>query len=307
MKTKARTLLGLICFGARRTGGLPRVRLMKYAFLLSRDAGARLPESGVYEFVPYKYGPFSFELYHDLAKLHEKGYVVPDGADGAVKIASGSEGQAREQIEALPWQVREALADLPAKYKDTSHDDLLREVYSRFPWYAVNSERPDLAPSPPPQKRQADLAVYTVGYEGQSADGFFDRLLRTGIRAIADVRRNPVSRKYGFSRSAMSSIAEKLDLRYVHMPALGIDSQRRRNLRTRHDHERLLAWYVADLPRRTVHVQAAGEFVSSQPTVLTCVESDPSLCHRTKLARALSERTGLPVLDIGPSDAEGAP
>jgi len=306
MKTKARTLLGLICFGASRAGGLPRIRLMKYAFLLSRDGEALVPESAGYEFVPYKYGPFSFELYHDLTKLQEKGYVVPDGPDGALKIASESEGQAREQVEALPWKVREPLADLPAKYRDTSHDDLLREVYSRFPWYAVNSERPDLAPSPLPQKRQADPAVYTVGYEGRSIDGFFDSLLRTGIRAIADVRRNPVSRKYGFSRSAMSSIAGKLDVRYRHMPALGIESQRRRDLRTRDDYEQLLAWYEADLPRRTEHVQAAGEFISSQPTVLTCVESDPSLCHRTRLARAISERTGLPVLDIGPSDAEGA-
>jgi len=304
MKTKARALLGLVYFGVRRAGALPRVRLMKYAFLLSPDAQGVLGSAG-YGFVPYKYGPFSFELYHDLSKLCDQGYVIPDGSDGPLRIASESEGRAREQVEALPCDIREALAAIPAKYQDSSQDDLLREVYCRFPWYAVNSERPDLAPSPRPQKPKADLAVYTVGYQRQSVDGFFDRLLRTGIRAIMDVRRNPVSRKYGFSRSAMGSIAEKLDLRYVHMPALGIDSQRRRSLRTRGDHERLLAWYGGDLPRRIEHVEVAAQFVSSQPTVLTCVESDPSLCHRTTLARALSERTGLRVLDIGPSGAEG--
>lgn len=58
-------------------------------------------------------------------------------------------------------------------------------------------------------KSCAPIAVDTAGYEGKSIDMFFDYLLRQGIKTIVDVRFNPGSRKYGFSKKHFREIAKK--------------------------------------------------------------------------------------------------
>src|SRR5690606_23222120 len=103
-------------------------------------------------------------------------------------------------------------------------------VYSRFPWYAQNTERHDLVhkvvePTPP-----AEPAAYTVGYEGKCIDGFLAGILRSGVRRIVDVRRNPISRKYGFAKSTLSRHLTYLGIGYLHMPELGIASEERADL-----------------------------------------------------------------------------
>ena len=45
-------------------GEMSKLRLVKLMFLISK----RIP---LYYFVPYKYGPFSFQLYHDLSRLEK--------------------------------------------------------------------------------------------------------------------------------------------------------------------------------------------------------------------------------------------
>ena len=50
---------------------MSKLRLVKLMFLISK----RIP---LYYFVPYKYGPFSFQLYHDLLSLEKDGFVSID-------------------------------------------------------------------------------------------------------------------------------------------------------------------------------------------------------------------------------------
>lgn len=51
---------------------MSKLRLVKLMFLVSK----RVP---LYYFVPYKYGPFSFQLYHDLSRLEKEGFVSING------------------------------------------------------------------------------------------------------------------------------------------------------------------------------------------------------------------------------------
>ena len=62
---------------------------------------------------------------------------------------------------------------------------------------------------------------------------------------LCDVRRNPVSRKPGFSRKALASSCDAIGIRYVHMPELGIASDKRRTLSTEADYDALFAEYEA--------------------------------------------------------------
>ena len=299
MVNRRRVILGLIYFGRNPKGNrLSRLRLTKYAFLLSRECDA-IPKPAACEFVPYKHGPFSFALHQDLAKLQRDGYVASADDESPLTIPAETEDQVHAEIQLLPRNVRAAVRDTALAYAGVTTDELLRQVYSRFPWYAVRSVREDLLPSPAPAKPHTSIAVYTLGYEGSTVDGVFDCLLRNGIRRILDIRSNPVSRKYGFARSSMSSIAEKLGLEYVHMPELGIEKQRRESLSTREDYGRLLEWYERTLAERAEAVDQVIKYVKSAPTVLICVEADPAFCHRGRLAEAVSTRTGIRIRHLG--------
>jgi len=42
-------------------------------------------------------------------------------------------------------------------------------------------------------------------------------------------------------------------------------------------------------------VEEVAQLMKAKASVLVCVEADPQMCHRTRLARAVSEKTRLPV------------
>ena len=83
MFSRQRAILRLI---ENEGGSASRLRLVKLAFLLSREINA--PKTGVYEFLPYRRGPFSFTLDHDLRTLGNDGWVVE--AENDIKIVQGT-------------------------------------------------------------------------------------------------------------------------------------------------------------------------------------------------------------------------
>lgn len=299
MLNRHRILLTFLYFGqSEGRKGLSRTRLMKYAFLLSRDCTV-LPEPARYGFVPYKYGPFSFALYRDLETLRQSGHIVGCKDCEPLEVAPDTIKETRRQVDELPQDVVEAVFEVVQKYRDVTQDDLLRDVYHRFPWYAVNSNRKDLGPDMLPDRPFAPIAVYTIGYEGHSVDTFFDSLMRAGVRVMLDVRHNPVSRKYGFARSSMSSTAQKLSIAYFHLPRLGIEGQRRKGLQTASDYRRLFDWYEASLCDRKEAIEEAVELMTQDASVLVCAEKSPDFCHRSRLAEAIADRARLEVHHLG--------
>lgn len=138
---------------------------------------------------------------------------------------------------------------------------LILEQYRRDPYYAVRSEILAALPLEPealariaaarPRRQPAGLA--TIGYEGRSLEGYLNALLQDGVTLLCDVRRNPLSRKYGFSKNTLSRACEGVGLRYEHLPELGIASEQRQEVRTPADYEALFAGYERQtLPRQRV-------------------------------------------------------
>jgi uncharacterized protein (DUF488 family) len=135
--------------------------------------------------------------------------------------------------------------------------------------------------------------VFTAGYEGESIDQFLEKLAKAGIRRVIDVRNNPVSRKHGFSKAAFSRLCGQRRIDYVHLPALGIPSRQRRNLKTADDFQRLLAHYEQSiLPAAEQAKAVAIQCLREKTSVLVCFEADPAACHRTRLAKAIAKDAG---------------
>ncbi|MCG3129650.1 MAG: hypothetical protein FLDDKLPJ_00384 [Phycisphaerae bacterium] len=280
----------------RATKPLSQTMFVKLAFLLRQETEIG-NDTTYYGFVPYHYGPFSFALYRELEALVRKSYIVKD--DDGLHLDPSMAAETRRLVADLPGTAQTAIDHVSSRYGSKAQKTLLRDVYARYPWFATKTERKDLLPATMPLSPSATPAVYTIGYEGDSIDGFFDRILRTGIRGIADVRSNPVSRKYGFARSSLSGIAKKLGINYRHHPELGISGVHRAGLNGFASYQRLLDQYERTmLPRQTVGVAALAEVVRSEATALLCVESDVRCCHRSRLAVAIAGVSGLPVIHL---------
>lgn len=268
-----------------------RLSLVKWSFLLSQEVTEKKFDS-FYQFVPYRYGPFSFSLYHELNQLATAGLVMPIGRNfiGVSSIASASEYK-------LDMAIEERVKQFQRYYGKMSSDQLLGYVYEHYPWFTLKTV---LADRRAVQPVKADVAIYTAGYEGFQIDGFFNRLLSFGMTQIIDVRRNPISRKYGFHKSTLAKLAGKLNIRYEHIPELGIPSEYRSNLETLEDYEALFDSYEQEiLPVNRSAVAQAATLISSVPSVLICQEADPRYCHRTRLALHIHRLTGLRVYDLG--------
>ena len=71
MLIRQKLIIALIkCSG----GSTTRLKLVKQAFLLRQHLSPRYTHA-FYQFLPYKYGPFSFTLYHELQKMIDSGLI----------------------------------------------------------------------------------------------------------------------------------------------------------------------------------------------------------------------------------------
>ena len=140
---------------------------------------------------------------------------------------------------------------------------------------------------------KSDMILFTIGYEGKDIAEYVQVLEENMVNVVVDVRRNPISRKFGFSKTRMREILASERIAYIHLPRLGIESERRRSLKTRADYNALFLWYENEvLDKEKVSLGEIIELISSDKRVaLTCFEADPSFCHRSKVSEKIIEIT----------------
>jgi len=271
MLNRQRLILALL---ERAGGSIQHTMLVKLAFLLREETPVG-EDRTFYRFVPYRHGPFSFALYRELESLKRDGYL--EWGENSFSTNARTKKLRKEQIERLNSSQAEAVDFVVGTYGRRRRSSLLRDVYRRYPWYAINSELEEFLPAEVPERPRIEVAAYTVGYAGKSVDEFFNGLLASGITGILDVRANPVSRKYGFAKRSMSRIAANLGIAYHHLPELGITGDHRAVLSDFESYQRLLDKYEKKmLPRRTTYIRQAADLLRSQPSALVCVEKDVS-------------------------------
>jgi uncharacterized protein (DUF488 family) len=291
--TRQKTVLALL---SRANMTLKPTAFVKLVFLLRHETELQ-NDSTFYDFVPYKFGPFSFALYRELTNLRRDGYVTPD--EESVALCGYTADLVGKKLEDLPAWILRAVDKILDQFGKLSQSALVKDVYSRYPWYSTKSELTDMRSKSLNRPSKAQTAVYTAGYEGKSVDTFFNHLLKNGIRLIIDVRANPVSRRYGFSKRQFSEIARRLGLDYRHMPDLGIPSKYRVDLSDFDSYQRLLKKYEQEMiPKLGDEIDKVGKLMVETPAVLVCVEKDVRCCHRSRLADAISRKTGLEVKHI---------
>jgi uncharacterized protein (DUF488 family) len=138
--------------------------------------------------------------------------------------------------------------------------------------------------------------IATIGYEGLAPDAFLRQLRDAGIRRVIDVRALANSRRPGFAKRALTASLVAAGIEYVHVPALGTPAAGREAVRSGRLSE-FRAIFAAHLAGD--QAQAALAMVAAQaaerPSCLLCLEAQPSHCHRTLVAAAMSKGWGFKI------------
>ncbi len=146
--------------------------------------------------------------------------------------------------------------------------------------------------------------LYTIGYEGCDIDEFVEALSRSQIRFLADVRKNPVSRKPGFSKSRLAAKLAAAGIEYLHLPELGVPTQWRKDAKAELiTRDRMFKDYRRQiLPKAGEQIRLLKSLVSKSNAksriALLCYEADACDCHRADVAKKVAKREDIYDLDI---------
>ncbi len=265
-------------------GQLEKTRLQKLLFLFAQRKAK--PE---YEFVPYRYGCFSYSASADLTAMVTKG-IISDEKAGFKKLDDV------DYIKQLKTADSQLLRTVKANYGAMSTQALMKHTYLNYPFYAINSEVATTILNPEEQQKIADArpsgqrtVLFTIGYEGISLENYLIKLLKNDVKVLVDVRNNPLSMKYGFSKNQLKKYCESLGVKYVHFPQVGIQSDQRQELNNQSDYDNLFAQYREENLTQTLETQLEiFELLKKHKRIaLTCFEANICQCHRKHLAEAI--------------------
>lgn len=139
--------------------------------------------------------------------------------------------------------------------------------------------------------------IFTIGYEGSSLEDFIATLQLLKIDKLIDIREFAISRRKGFSKSALCEALAAKKIQYQHEKNLGSPKLIRHRLREDNDYSR----YFSDFEDyMETQIDVLRSLLSSSGTiVLMCYERDFKICHRSVVANKLSEITGIKPQHVG--------
>lgn len=195
------------------------------------------------------------------------------------------------------------LQEVKANYGKMSATTLMKHTYLNFPFYATRSEaaeniltKEELEKVIKATPKGNKTVLFTIGYEGISLEEYLVRLLKNDVKLLVDVRNNPLSMKYGFSKSQLKKYCESLGIKYLHFPQVGIQSGQRQELNSQTDYDKLFAVYRKNNLTKTIDTQSEilNLLKVHKRIALTCFEANICQCHRKHLAEAIEK---LPAFD----------
>ncbi|GHV03831.1 hypothetical protein FACS189485_07910 [Spirochaetia bacterium] len=266
------------------------IDLQKLLFLYSENQ-----KNDFYDFIPYLYGCYSFQAAEDVNTLERNGWIMK------------TENFIQYRFPDFKNQSELNFSDnyVPPKERGNS---LIKLVYEQYPYFAINSkiareimDEPGLSRIEGVKKslKKNTQVLFTIGYEGISIEKYLNTLIQNDIRLLCDVRSNPLSRKFGFSKSNLQHYLKNINIEYIHIPELGIISEKRQNLETDADYVQLFKNYEKSLTSRQQYLEKVYQLLSSKKRIaLTCFEHDPLHCHRHIISKQIADTYNVTTGDL---------
>jgi len=268
---------------------LDKIRLQKLLFLFTNKQS-----KSDYDFIPYKFGCYSYSANADMTAMVTRGFLNED------ENSFGKRDKI-DYLKQLKTDDLKLLLEIKALYGKMSATALMKHTYTNFPFYATRSEaasniltKYELEKVIESKSKSNKTVLYTIGYEGISLEEYLVRLLKNDVKLLVDVRNNPLSMKFGFSKSQLTRYCESVGIRYLHLPQVGITSNQRQELNTQSDYDKLFDSYRKNNLTKTVETQSEilNLLIKYKRIALTCFEANICQCHRKHLAEAIQNLPG---------------
>ncbi|GAB2819357.1 DUF488 domain-containing protein [Ferruginibacter profundus] len=266
-------------------GRLPKISLQKLLFLF-----ANRQTKPDYDFVPYLYGCYSFSANADLTAMVGHGQLSED------KISFTKIGEV-DHVKTLRENDKKILIEIKNTYGKLTPNSLMKLTYLNYQYYAINSIKAKEILTDEQYRKVLNAkpfnnktTLYTIGYEGISLEEYLNRLIKYDVKVLVDVRNNALSMKFGFSKKQLKSFCASLNIEYLHIPEVGIQSDQRQELKTQDDYDTLFNIYKKqNLKKTTSQQQQILSLLKNKKRIaLTCFEADICQCHRKYLAEAIT-------------------
>jgi uncharacterized protein (DUF488 family) len=151
--------------------------------------------------------------------------------------------------------------------------------------------------------------ILTVGYEGLTPRQFFGLIASSKIGMLIDVRELPLSRKKGFSKTALAESCKRRKIFYRHMPEMGCPRHIRHEYRQDGDWATYTSQFKIHLSSQSKALAELAKLAADGKVCLLCFERDFNFCHRTYVAQGIRHytRRGLRIEHLtGPSQGRVA-
>lgn len=268
---------------------LDKISLQKFLFLVVRQQ-----EKKSFHFVPYKFGCYSFQANADLNTLTKYDLVK-------TSMKYWEKKDNTDYFALLKPKDKAAIRFVKNNFGKLNKDKLIELTYKKYPYFAINStiaktilskEQYENIKTKKPTK--SDTALFTIGYEGVTLEQYINKLIINDVKVLCDVRKNPLSMKYGFSKNQLKNACYGVGIEYIHIPEVGIKADKRQNLETQSDYDKLFELYKKD-----TLTNESGKLkdilillIENKRIALTCFEANIHQCHRKHLAEAITQLEG---------------
>jgi uncharacterized protein (DUF488 family) len=229
-----------------------------------------------------------------MTAMVRKGFLQEDEKHFAKKDKT-------DYLKQLKPDDKKFLTETKTTYGKMSAAALMKHTYLNYPFYAIKSEaaekilnEEELQKVKRATPKQNETVLFTIGYEGISLEEYLVRLLKNNVKVLVDVRNNPLSMKYGFSKSQLKKYCASLGIEYTHFPEVGIQSEQRQELNTQTDYDKLFAEYCKKNLATTgkTQIEILNLLKQHKRIALTCFEANICQCHRKHLAEAITNLPG---------------
>ena len=141
--------------------------------------------------------------------------------------------------------------------------------------------------------------LFTIGYQQATQAAVLAALRNAGVELLADVRARPLSRKPGFSKTALAAAVDEIGIEYRHFRHVGTPPEGREAAR-KGDHATLREVYAGqlELPEALAAMAELRALALEKRTCLLCYCREADKCHRSLLIKALLE--DFAVIDLEP-------
>ena len=147
------------------------------------------------------------------------------------------------------------------------------------------------------------MVLFTIGYEGLDQGKLIEHLVHHGVDVVVDIRKLPLSRKKGFSKTALKETLSSKSIDYINFQKLGAPKDIRDELYKSGNYNRFFRKYQRNILDQTDLLKDIHGLVNTGKKVtLLCFERDPQKCHRKVVAEEIKklDSNGLKVKHIIP-------